>query len=148
MASFLLTVAPLPAFMLFGKPHEEKMKKLDSISYVYLLSGLISNGIWTAYGYDINNYDIIITSVFGNIFTINNLCRHTHQQHMHNFVFSFQKLAWQARLNSDNISYWPLFVYDTTSNLLKWNSSGNNVCLEQLKCSSVYCNYNSIGLTY
>ena len=51
--------------MLFNMSNEEKIKKLDSISYLYLLSGLICNGIWAIYAFNVNNYDIAVTSIFG-----------------------------------------------------------------------------------
>ncbi|CDW89365.1 protein ruptured pollen grain [Stylonychia lemnae] len=63
--SLLVNIAPLPTFLFCSLSHSEKVKRLDSISYIYLLTGLTTNIVWLAYGYKIGNQDIIVNNIFG-----------------------------------------------------------------------------------
>eukprot|EP00347_Sterkiella_histriomuscorum_P001983 403369921 len=51
--------------MFCNKSHSEQVKRLDSISYLYLLTGLSTNIIWFAYGYQVQNQDIVLNNIFG-----------------------------------------------------------------------------------
>mmetsp|Transcript_40452 Transcript_40452/g.38938 ORF Transcript_40452/g.38938 Transcript_40452/m.38938 type:complete len:98 (-) Transcript_40452:300-593(-) len=64
LSSFTLTLSPMPSFLLFSLSQEEKLKRLDSISYLYLLTGLIVCGLWTSYAYLTMNKDLAIINVF------------------------------------------------------------------------------------
>lgn len=51
--------------MFCGKNEVERVAMLDSISYLYLLTGVSTNAIWLSYGFKVQNDDVIINNTLG-----------------------------------------------------------------------------------
>jgi len=53
--------------MVCGLPKQQRIAALDSISFVFLLSGIGNNGLWLSYATKIENDDIFFIAFAGKL---------------------------------------------------------------------------------
>ena len=67
----MLAVTPLPTYLgVWNKPKQDQIKRVESISFNYLLVATMSNAIWTSYAFKTKNIDLAIVTVIPLIISI------------------------------------------------------------------------------
>ena len=65
LTSMILLVAPLPQFVFCHKKSLEKISAMQSVSYKYLLTNLLTRLVWVAYAAKIKNVDLLVIHAVG-----------------------------------------------------------------------------------